>query len=103
HEHNLDTPQLGLVRQAGKQVGAPQVTKRQVLASPAVPGGDAPGIADDHGAHPAFDKPRHDGLGRLVVGLAHPAAVAGLGSSVASPVAAPAPASTLALAGGLWC
>ncbi len=100
HEHDLDPRQLRLVRQAGEQMRAPPVAKRQVVAPPAVPAGDAPGVAHDHGAHPALHQPGHHRFGCLVVGLADPAAVAGLGSLACCPVAAPAPAPLLALAGG---
>src|SRR5205085_9482819 len=98
HEHNLDARQLRLVRQAGKEVGAPPVAKRQVLAPAAVSGGDALGIADDDGAHPALHQPGHHGPGCLVVGLADPAAVAGIGPPAGSPVSSPAPAAPPPLA-----
>jgi hypothetical protein len=98
HEHHADPGKLRLVRQAGKEMGAPPVAQRQVLAVPACPGGDALGIADDGGAHPLLHQPGHHGSGCLVVGLADPAAVAGLGPATGRPVAAPAPAAPLALA-----
>src|SRR5438445_7949645 len=44
HEHDLDPHQLRLVRQAPQQMGAPPIAQRQVLATPAVSGGDALGI-----------------------------------------------------------
>src|SRR5207302_10977947 len=92
HEHDLDARKLRLVRQAPQQVGAPPVAKRQVLMVPAIPGGDALGVADDHGAHFVVHQPAHHGFGCLVVGLADPAAVAGLGLAPGRPVSSPAPA-----------
>src|SRR3989440_9917074 len=95
HEHDLDARQLRLVRQAPQQVGAPPVAKRQVLTVPAIPGGDALGVAHDHGSHLVAHQPGHHGLGRLVVGVADPAAVAGLRSPPGRPGGAPAPAPPL--------
>src|SRR5207244_7449773 len=77
--------------------------KRQVLAFATVPGGNAPGVSDDHGAHLVVHQPGHHGSGCLVVGLADPAAVAGLRSAPGGPVTAPAPAGLLALAGSPCC
>jgi hypothetical protein len=100
HEDDLDACQLGLVRQAPQQVGAPPIAQRQVLATPAVPRRDALGVSYDDGAHLLLHQPGHHRSGCLVVGLADPAAVTGLGSFAGCPVATPSPAASPPLAGG---
>jgi len=78
----------------------PPLAQAAVLAPPGVLGGDPLGIADDQRADAPGEGPAHHLLGCLVVGLVHPAAVAGLGGPLGPTQAAPAPRAPLAPPGG---
>jgi hypothetical protein len=52
---------------------------------------DATGVTDRQGPGPLLHRPGDDGLGGLVVGLANPPLVAGLGGALGAAVLTPPP------------
>jgi hypothetical protein len=83
-EHHGNAGQCGLVGQDPGQMHPPPLSEAAVLARPGISAGDALGVTDDEGAHPLAHRPGHHCLGRLVMGLAHPATVTGLGAALGS-------------------
>ena len=70
---------------------APGVRHPAILDAAGLPLGDALGVADDEGADVVALRPGDHGPGRLVVGLADSATVAGLGSTLGGSKLSPTP------------
>jgi hypothetical protein len=82
----------GFVDQGGSQMGAPPgVGHPPVVVAAGRTVVDAFRVAHHEGAHPVLHGPGHHGFGRLVVGLADPSQVAGLGPALGAPQLFPAP------------
>jgi hypothetical protein len=86
-----DAGGLGLVGQDRDQLADAPVPGPLVVPSPGFQVQDAAGVPDGQGADLLLDGPGDDGLGGLVLGLADPAPVPGLGLPRGPAVLAPPP------------
>jgi hypothetical protein len=80
---------LGLVGQGTDEVAEAPVAGALVVPPARVQVQHAAGVADRERPDPALDGPGHDGLGGLVLGLADPPPVPGLGRALTAAVLAP--------------
>jgi hypothetical protein len=86
---------LGLVFQGADEVADPPVPGPLIVMPPRVLVQDAARVADRQRPDPVLHRPRHDGLGGLMLGLPDPPQVPGL--SVPLPALVPPPAARPAL------
>jgi hypothetical protein len=82
---------LGLIGQGADEVPDPPVASALVVPPAGVQVQHAAGVADRERPHPVLDGPGHCGLGGLVLGLADPPPVPGLGRALAAAVLPPPP------------
>ena len=90
----------GFVGQVAEQVGAVPGPQPAVVDGPEVTVGDAFGVADDQGGDPVGDGPVDDQFGGVVLAVADPAAVAGVGAALGPAGLTPPPRAALAWFGG---
>jgi hypothetical protein len=100
HQPHHDSGLLGFVPQRLHQVGAAPPPKAEVVHPTCVVLGDAPGIADQQGAHALLDGEVDDLLGGLMLGLMDTATVARLGTPQPRPMTAPTARAALPGLGG---
>jgi hypothetical protein len=80
---------LGFIPQGADEVPDPPVTGALVVPPARVQVEHAAGVADRERPHPVFDGPGHNCFGGLVLGLADPPPVPGLGRALTAAVLAP--------------
>ena len=86
---------LGLVRQGADEVAGAPVPGALVVPPARVQVQHAAGVADRERPDPVLHRPGHHGLGGLVLGLADPPPVPGLGRALMAAVLPPPPGSAL--------
>lgn len=90
-QHHADPGLFCLVGQTADQVPDPPITNPFVVPAPGPQAQDAARVPDLERADPATNRPVDDGLGGLMLGLAHPPLMPVLKPALPSPVFAPPP------------